>query len=192
MAELIVVGAGAAGLMAAGAACRLGHRVTVLEHSEMPGKKILVTGKGRCNVTNDCDENTFLQNVRTNPRFLFSSIHAFPPSATMELFQELGVPLKTERGRRVFPVSDRAEDIRAALLRYAADANIVMDGAKSLVLEEGRCTRTACWWPPAACPTPAPAPLATATNWQSRRATPSWSRCPACAVWSARTRPAKR
>ena len=139
MAELIVVGAGAAGLMAAGAACRLGHRVTVLEHSEMPGKKILVTGKGRCNVTNDCDENTFLQNVRTNPRFLFSSIHAFPPAATMELFQELGVPLKTERGRRVFPVSDKAEDIRAALLRYAADANIVMDGAKSLVLEEGRC-----------------------------------------------------
>ena len=67
MAELIVVGAGAAGLMAAGAACRLGHRVTVLEHSEMPGKKILVTGKGRCNVTNDCDENTFLQNVRTAP-----------------------------------------------------------------------------------------------------------------------------
>ena len=127
MAELIVVGAGAAGLMAAGAACRLGHRVTVLEHSEMPGKKILVTGKGRCNVTNECDENTFLQNVRTNPRFLFSSIHAFPPSATMELFQELGVPLKTERGRRVFPVSDKAEDIRAALLRYAADANIVMD-----------------------------------------------------------------
>lgn len=139
MAELIVVGAGAAGLMAAGAACRLGHRVTVLEHSEMPGKKILVTGKGRCNVTNDCDENTFLQNVRTNPRFLFSSIHAFPPSATMKLFEELGVPLKTERGRRVFPVSDKAEDIRAALLRYAADANIVMDGAKSLVLEEGRC-----------------------------------------------------
>ena len=71
MAELIVVGAGAAGLMATGAACRLGHRVTVLEHSEMPGKKILVTGKGRCNVTNECDENTFLQNVRTNPRFLF-------------------------------------------------------------------------------------------------------------------------
>ena len=67
MAEIIIVGGGAAGLMAAGAACRLGHRVTVLEHSEIPGKKILVTGKGRCNVTNNCDEETFLQNVRPNP-----------------------------------------------------------------------------------------------------------------------------
>ena len=139
MAELIVVGAGAAGLMAAGAACRLGHHVTVLEHSDAPGKKILVTGKGRCNVTNNCDEAAFLQNVRTNPRFLYSAIHAFPPAATMALFEELGVPLKTERGRRVFPASDKAQDIRAALLRYAADADLVMDGAKSLVMENGRC-----------------------------------------------------
>ena len=143
MAELIVVGAGAAGLMAAGAACRLGHHVTVLEHSDAPGKKILVTGKGRCNVTNNCDEAAFLQNVRTNPRFLYSAIHAFPPAATMALFEELGVPLKTERGRRVFPASDKAQDIRAALLRYAADADLVMDGAKSLVMENGRCAGVA-------------------------------------------------
>lgn len=138
MANILIVGAGAAGLMAAGAAVRLGHSVTVLEHTEKPGQKLLITGKGRCNVTNNCDENTFLQNVRTNPRFLYSSLYAFPPAKTMELFEELGVPLKTERGRRVFPVSDRAEDIRQALLRYADGAKILHDGAKKLVIEEGR------------------------------------------------------
>ncbi len=138
MANILIVGAGAAGLMAAGAAVRLGHSVTVLEHTEKPGQKLLITGKGRCNVTNNCDENTFLQNVRTNPRFLYSSLYAFSPAKTMELFEELGVPLKTERGRRVFPVSDRAEDIRQALLRYADGAQILYDGAKKLVIEEGR------------------------------------------------------
>ena len=138
MANILIVGAGAAGLMAAGAAVRLGHSVIVLEHTEKPGQKLLITGKGRCNVTNNCDENTFLQNVRTNPRFLYSSLYAFPPARTMELFEELGVPLKTERGRRVFPVSDRAEDIRQALLRYADGAEILYDGAQNLVIEEGR------------------------------------------------------
>ena len=138
MANILIVGAGAAGLMAAGAAVRLGHSVTVLEHTEKPGQKLLITGKGRCNVTNNCDENTFLQNVRTNPRFLYSSLYAFSPAKTMELFEELGVPLKTERGRRVFPVSDRAEDIRQALLRYADGAKILYDGAEKLVIEEGR------------------------------------------------------
>lgn len=108
MANILIVGAGAAGLMAAGAAVRLGHSVTVLEHTEKPGQKLLITGKGRCNVTNNCDENTFLQNVRTNPRFLYSSLYAFPPAKTMELFEELGVPLKTERGRRVFPVDRKS------------------------------------------------------------------------------------
>ena len=138
MANILIVGAGAAGLMAAGAAVRLGHSVTMLEHTEKPGQKLLITGKGRCNVTNNRDENTFLQNVRTNPRFLYSSLYAFPPAKTMELFEELGVPLKTERGRRVFPVSDRAEDIRQALLRYADGAQILYDGAEKLVIEEGR------------------------------------------------------
>ena len=137
--QILIVGAGAAGLMAAGAALENGHRVTVLEHNELPGKKILVTGKGRCNVTNECDEQTFLQNVRTNPRFLYSALYAFPPRRAMELFEQLGVPLKTERGRRVFPQSDRAEDIRRALVRYADGAQLVQDGAESLILEEGRC-----------------------------------------------------
>ena len=136
MARVLIVGAGAAGLMAAGAAVRQGHQVTVLEHTEKPGQKILVTGKGRCNVTNDCPAEEFLRHVRTNPRFLYSSLGAFPPAKTMELFEALGVELKVERGRRVFPVSDKAEEIRQALLRYAQDADIVYDGAKKLLLED--------------------------------------------------------
>ena len=100
------------------------------------GQKILVTGKGRCNVTNDCPAEEFLRHVRTNPRFLYSSLGAFPPAKTMELFEGLGVELKVERGRRVFPVSDKAEEIRQALLRYAQDADIVYDGAKKLLLED--------------------------------------------------------
>ena len=135
MAKVLIVGAGAAGLMAAGAAVRQGHQVTVLEHTDKPGQKILVTGKGRCNVTNDCTAEEFLHHVRTNPRFLFSSLGAFPPARTMELFESLGVELKVERGRRVFPVSDKAEEIRQALLRYAAEAEIVEDGAQTLLLE---------------------------------------------------------
>ena len=135
MAKVVIIGGGAAGLMAAGAAARQGHRVTVLEHTEKPGQKILVTGKGRCNVTNDCTAEEFLHHVRTNPRFLFSSLGAFPPAKTMELFESLGVELKVERGRRVFPVSDKAEEIRQALLRYAAEAEIVEDGAQTLLLE---------------------------------------------------------
>ena len=136
MARVLIVGAGAAGLMAAGAAVRQGHQVTVLEHTEKPGQKILVTGKGRCNVTNDCPAEEFLRHVRMNPRFLYSSLGAFPPAKTMELFEGLGVELKVERGRRVFPVSDKAEEIRQALLRYAQDADIVYDGAKKLLLED--------------------------------------------------------
>ena len=127
MANVLIVGGGAAGLMAAGAAVRQGHKVTVLEHMDKPGQKILVTGKGRCNVTNDCTAEEFLRHVRTNPRFLFSSLGAFPPAKTMELFEGLGVELKVERGRRVFPVSDKAEEIRLALLRYAEGAEIVHD-----------------------------------------------------------------
>ena len=122
--------------MAGGGRCAAGASVTVLEHTDKPGQKILVTGKGRCNVTNDCTAEEFLHHVRTNPRFLFSSLGAFPPARTMELFESLGVELKVERGRRVFPVSDKAEEIRQALLRYAQDVEIVYDGAKKLLLEE--------------------------------------------------------
>ena len=137
MTDLLIIGGGAAGLMAAGAACARGLTTAVVEHNPKgPGQKLLITGKGRCNVTNDCDVREFLNYVRHNPRFLYSALYAFSPASAMELFESLGVPLKTERGRRVFPVSDKAEEIRQALLRYAQDADIVYDGAKKLLLED--------------------------------------------------------
>ena len=115
MTDLLVIGGGAAGLMAAGAACAKGLTVTVLEHNPKgPGQKLLITGKGRCNVTSDSDVREFLPYVRHNGRFLYSSLYAFPPASAMQLFEELGVPLKTERGRRVFPQSDRG----GCLLRH--------------------------------------------------------------------------
>ena len=132
---IVVIGGGAGGMMAAICAARKGAHVTLLDPNERLGKKVNITGKGRCNVTNDCTAEEFLRHVRTNPRFLFSSLGAFPPARTMELFEGLGVELKVERGRRVVPVSDRAEEIRQALLRYAEEARIVRDGAQKLLLE---------------------------------------------------------
>ncbi len=137
--RVVIVGAGAAGLMAAGALARAGCRVTVLEHMAEPAKKILVTGKGRCNLTNNCDNEEFLRNVRTNPRFLYSCLRAFDTADAMAFFEELGVPLKTERGRRVFPVSDKAAEVRYALLRWAGGAQLVHAEARQLLLEDGRC-----------------------------------------------------
>ena len=140
MTDLLVVGGGAAGLMAAGAASNRGLTVTVLEHNPKGcGQKLLITGKGRCNVTSDSDVREFLPYVRHNGRFLYSSLYAFPPSAAMELFESLGVPLKTERGRRVFPQSDRAADVLAALRDYARDAEFVRGSAKKLLIEDGVC-----------------------------------------------------
>ncbi len=115
--DVCVVGAGAAGLMAALAAAEAGARVILAEREERPGKKLRITGKGRCNVTNDCAPEEVLRNVVRNPRFLYSAVNAFPPAEVMAFFEGLGVPLKTERGRRVFPVSDRAEDVAEALTR---------------------------------------------------------------------------
>ena len=140
MTDLLIIGGGAAGLMAAGAACARGLAPAVVEHNPKgPGQKLLITGKGRCNVTNDCDVREFLNYVRHNPRFLYSALYAFSPASAMELFESLGVPLKTERGRRVFPQSDRAADVLAALRSYAADAEFVHGSAKELLIEDGRC-----------------------------------------------------
>ena len=140
MTDVLILGGGAAGLMAAGAACAKGLRVTVVEHHPSGGgQKLLITGKGRCNVTSDSDVREFLPFVRHNGRFLYSSLYAFPPLAAMELFEQLGVPLKTERGRRVFPQSDRAADVLAALRDYARDAEFVRGSAEKLLIENGVC-----------------------------------------------------
>lgn len=138
--DLLVVGAGAAGLMAAGAASEKGLRVTMLEHNPNgPGQKLLITGKGRCNLTNDCEVREFLRYVRHNPRFLYSSLYAYPPAKAMEFFEAQGVALKTERGRRVFPQSDKAAEVLAALRSYASDAALLTADAAKLLLEDGVC-----------------------------------------------------
>lgn len=112
---VVVIGAGAAGMMAAISAAKAGAQVLLLERNSRLGKKLRITGKGRCNLTNDCGLDEFLSNVPTNPRFLYAVLSGFSTADTKRFFEELGVPLKTERGRRVFPVSDRAEDVAAAL-----------------------------------------------------------------------------
>ena len=115
--SIVVIGGGAAGLMAAITAARQGAQVTLLEPNERLGKKVNITGKGRCNVTNDCDRETLLANIPGNGRFLYGALTRFTPQDTMAFFRELGVPLKVERGNRVFPVSDSAFDITNALER---------------------------------------------------------------------------
>lgn len=117
-ADVVVIGGGAAGLMAAGTAAEQGLRVILCEPNQRLGRKLRITGKGRCNVTNHCAPREFMENIPTNPKFLYSSVTAFPPEAVMGFFEELGVPLKTERGRRVFPQSDRADDIADSLAAW--------------------------------------------------------------------------
>lgn len=115
MSHIIVVGGGAAGMMAAITGARSGNQVTLLEHNEKLGKKLFITGKGRCNVTNACDRETLLEHVVSNQKFLFSAFSAFDAERTMDFFESLGVPLKIERGNRVFPKSDHSSDIIRAL-----------------------------------------------------------------------------
>ena len=98
-----VIGAGAAGMTAAAAAARLGAAVTVYEKNRITGKKLRITGKGRCNVTNNCTPDEFIREVTKNGKFLYGAVNRFTPADTVRFFETLGVPLKTERGRRVFP-----------------------------------------------------------------------------------------
>ncbi len=138
MPDVVVIGGGASGLMAAGTAALNGADVTLLEKNSRTGRKILVTGKGRCNITNNCDNSTFIANVPTNPRFLYSAINNFTAQDTIEFFESLGLKTKTERGNRVFPVSDRAMDVADAL-RFFVDTNkvnVIEATAKSLITED--------------------------------------------------------
>ena len=122
----IVVGGGPAGMFAAMIAARRGARVLLLEKNNRLGKKLLITGKGRCNVTNDCLEQEVLQNIPRNGRFLYSAMTACPPATVMRFFQELGCPLKTERGNRVFPVTDRSQSILDCLERELRNQGVTV------------------------------------------------------------------
>ena len=126
MKKIIVIGGGAAGMLAAIAAAEAGADVLLLEKNEKLGKKIYITGKGRCNVTNACDTEDLLKNVVTNRRFLYSALYAFTNLQTMEFFEECGVPLKVERGERVFPVSDKSSDVINGLVKRLKQAGVTI------------------------------------------------------------------
>ncbi len=138
--RVVVVGGGAAGMMAAVTAARAGALVTVFEKKDRPGKKLRITGKGRCNVTNDCTREAFLSQVPRNPRFLYAALSRFSTEDTKRFFEEAGVALKVERGNRVFPVSDKASDIVAAMVNACRSAGVVFAFRKvdSLWIEAGR------------------------------------------------------
>lgn len=142
MNKVIVIGGGAAGLMAALSAAEAGASVLLLEGNEKLGKKIYITGKGRCNVTNDCDQETLMANIPGNGRFLYSALTRFTPQDAMAFFEALGVPLKVERGNRVFPVSDRSFDISGALERELRRlrVRILRERAAEITAEDGRVT----------------------------------------------------
>ncbi len=138
MVDVCVIGGGAAGLMAAGAAAERGLKTVILERNEKVARKVMITGKGRCNVTNNCNLlNDLINNVPVNGRFLFSAFSKFMPADTMDFFENAGVPLKVERGDRVFPESDKASDIVDALRKYAltSGAKIICGRAKELITE---------------------------------------------------------
>ena len=117
MSNVIVVGGGAAGMMAAIFAARNGQNVTLLEKNEKLGKKIFITGKGRCNITNASEIEDLFSAVISNPKFLYSGFYSFTNDQVIHFFEELGVATKIERGNRVFPVSDHSSDVIAALAR---------------------------------------------------------------------------
>ena len=138
--NVVIIGGGAAGMMAAITAARSGHKVHVLEKNEKLGKKLFITGKGRCNVTNDCDVETLLKNVVTNSKFLYSAFYSFNSQDMMAFLQELGLPLKTERGNRVFPASDKSSDVIRVLERQMKQLGVCIhlkSTAKRIVIRDG-------------------------------------------------------
>ena len=141
-----IVGGGAAGLMAACAAAENGNDVILFERNTRPARKVMITGKGRCNVTNNCDTETFMQNTPHGSRFMYSAINAFSTEDTMRFFESRGVPLKTERGNRVFPVSDKAVDIVDALVSSVKklDVKIINSRVTEVICENGKAVGVAC------------------------------------------------
>lgn len=141
MKKCVIIGAGASGLIAGAECAKLGNEVVIVEKMQRAGRKLMITGKGRCNVTNACfDIEELIQNVPTNPRFLYSAFSTFMPYDTIALIEDMGVPTKIERGNRVFPVSDKSVDIVDALVDNAkqSGAKIIQGTAKAFELEDNR------------------------------------------------------
>lgn len=146
--KVLVIGGGAAGLLAAGKASLCGNDVVVLEKNDRPARKVMITGKGRCNVTNACTLiNELMDNIPENNRFLYSAFANFMPYDTMELIENMGVPLKIERGNRVFPESDKAVDIVDALVGFAKKSGAKIKTGftvENLIIEDGVCQGVIC------------------------------------------------
>lgn len=140
--DVLIAGGGAAGLMAAGTAAARGRSVCLLEKNRELGRKVRITGKGRCNVTNNCSVEEVIACAPRGGKFLYGALSAFPPAAVMDFFENLGVPLKTERGRRVFPVSEQAADIAEALSRFALEngVEVLREPAAAVLMENGAVT----------------------------------------------------
>ena len=141
-ADAVVIGGGAAGMLCSAAAAERGLNVILLEPNKILGRKLRITGKGRCNVTNNCDIKEFLNNIPGDGRFLYSALNRLSPRDTMERFEGLGLRLKTERGNRVFPVSDNANDVAGALQRYMnrAGVRVVHSSARHILTEDSAVT----------------------------------------------------
>lgn len=127
--DVIVVGGGAAGMMAAGTTAQNGLHTLLLEKNNRLGRKLRITGKGRCNIVNNCDVSTVIESIPSNGRFLYGAVSQFTPADTMRFFENLGVPIKTERGNRVFPQSDKATDVVDALKDYCLQGGVEIQQA---------------------------------------------------------------
>ncbi|MDY4487744.1 MAG: NAD(P)/FAD-dependent oxidoreductase [Candidatus Limivicinus sp.] len=140
--DLVVIGGGAAGMMCAATAADRGLKVILLDPNRQLGRKLRITGKGRCNLTNNCEIKTFMQNIPGDGRFLFSALNRLSPADTMALFESRGLALKTERGNRVFPVSDNANDVAGTMARWCARSGVIVERckAKKVVVENGAVT----------------------------------------------------
>ena len=141
-ADAVVIGGGAAGMMCSLVAAQRGLDVILLEPNKTLGRKLRITGKGRCNVTNNCDIKDFLTNIPGDGRFLYSALNRLSPRETMQFFESLGLPLKTERGNRVFPVSDNANDVAGTLARNLERGGVrhIRESAKHIITENGEVT----------------------------------------------------
>ena len=137
--KIVVIGAGPAGMMAAGAAAENGAQVLLIEKNPRVGKKLRITGKGRCNITNYCDNDEFIRHLTANARFMYGAINRFSCYDAVAFFEDLGLATKVERGNRVFPVSDKASDVVDAFYRYITAAGVKLRTAqvKSLIIENG-------------------------------------------------------
>jgi len=141
MYDILIIGGGAAGMLCAVTAAKKGMRTALLEKNDRLGKKLAITGKGRCNVCNNCDNDTIMKNIPRNARFLYSALSQFSAADVMEFFESLGVPLKTERGNRVFPQSDKAHDIVSALKKEISrlKVEVICEACTALIIEDGVC-----------------------------------------------------